>query len=534
MTLSRPFSRLSVGHKITLLVSLFVATVVASGFMTWQFAQRQAEVSRFVERSSSLSERLLYLDEVLTMSARMAALTQNDHWLERYDRHADEIDSVIDRLLDLAPGAVAVQFEASTATANEALFAEERSAFEALESGDGRLAADILLGDEYQRHKTELDRGTEQFLAAIATEAETRLERLERFSRLILFITVLSLTVAIGFSVAIIRSITRPLIEAVDYANRIAEGDLQLQPEGHGRDETAQLLQAMGRMAEQLRTLLRQIRNSATSVADASQELSSVSSHTRSGAEQQMDQTTQVAASMDQMTRTVQEVAGNAQETAQAAQSAGERAGEARQVVLSSSDSLQTLAQDVHQAAEVVQELERRGVSIDKVLTMMRDIAEQTNLLALNAAIEAARAGEHGRGFAVVSGEVRKLANNTQQFIGEIGDIIQSLQSDTRRAVAVMTASNDSAKTAVSQSEQAVAKLDESLRAVIQIEQLSAQVASAAEQQSGAADEINRNINAINEVATDTGQAVGKISRSSEELARLAAQLDQGVARFQL
>ncbi|MGD8176300.1 methyl-accepting chemotaxis protein [Marinimicrobium sp. ARAG 43.8] len=526
--------KFSVGQKILLLAVLFIITLLASGVTAWQFAERQRAVNDFVQQSGTLSERLRYLDEVLTMSARMAALTGDTQWLDRYNANADDINQVIDNLLALAPASVAEEFDRSTAAANEALFAEEDEAFAAIEQGNNEEAIERLLGADYNRYKATLDQGTGQFLSQVANEADQRMVALASFGRTIVITTLAALAIIVLLSLGVIRSITRPLSEAVGYAHRIAEGELIRVPESEGRDETAQLLNAMSRMSAQLRELMERVLDSSSQVSSASEELSAISEETRRGAQQQSEQTLQVAASMNEMTGTVQEVARNAQSTFQSADEAADKAREAREVVQSSTDSIQALAADVRRAAEVVLNLEHQSDTIGKVLTMMRKIAEQTNLLALNAAIEAARAGEHGRGFAVVSDEVRKLATNTQQFIGEIADIIEQLQAGTRQAVSVMQEGNNNAEATVSRAQQALQAIEGILAAVSHIADFSSHVASAAEEQTGAAEEINRNVTTINDIADDTSRAVTEINTASRDLARLAGELETAVTRFRL
>lgn len=526
--------RFTVGQKIAGLVLLLVLAFVIGSMLAWTLSDRRQQASQFSEQVSVLSEQVRYLDEVLTMSARMAAVTGDPRWIQRYEQHADDIDRVIDRLIVMAPEQVAADFEASTAVANEALFAEEGAAFEAVNRGELIVAQGILFGQAYEGYKQALDQGTDRFLEAIAVAQAERLAELDRYGQLVTLLMFAVLLLAILLSVLIMRSIVHPLQYAVTVANRIAGGDLTEEPVSKARDETGQLLRSLGNMVIQLRELMAEVTDSANSMASASEQLSAISARTREGAEKQADQTTQVATSMNEMTLTVQEVARSAQEVQTSAERAGEQAGKARTVVHRSGTGIQRLAGEVERATAVIRELEQQGESIGEVLTMIRSIADQTNLLALNAAIEAARAGEHGRGFAVVSDEVRKLASNTQTFIGEIDDIIQSLHRGTRDAVEVMTAGNDSARVAVADAGQAVAALDDILQVVDRISGVSTQVASAAEEQALAAEEINRNVLTINDVASETTQAVQEVASSSQELARLAGGLEQRVSRFRL
>ena len=224
---------------------------------------------------------------------------------------------------------------------------------------------------------------------------------------------------------------------------------------------------------------------------------------------EQKDEVDKVATAMTQMSATVHEVARNATEAAEAAQRADEETSKGKMVVSQAIEAIDLLANEVNEAAQVIHRLEQDSDEIGAVLDVIRGIAEQTNLLALNAAIEAARAGEQGRGFAVVADEVRTLAQRTQQSTQEIQNMIERLQSGAQDAVKAMEQGRSRAQVGVEQAAEAGTSLETIAQAVGTISDMNTQIATAAEEQSVVAEEINLNIVTISDmadkIASDTG-----------------------------
>ncbi|SEP04344.1 methyl-accepting chemotaxis protein [Aquisalimonas asiatica] len=534
MALHRILHRLSVGQKMLTFTGLFLVVIVFILAMASYVLEQQRALNTVSERVGTLSERVLYLDEVLTGSTRMAAVTGDTDWLDRYDSHAVRMDDALDELVALAPQDVAAAFEASTGAANDALLELEADAFRAIDQGDLDAAREIVFGSAYEARKTELDQGTETFLSGIEADVADRRDTLESLAYGTLAVGIGALALALLLAYGVARSITSPLAEAVAYTRRVADGDLTVDAGSAARDEVGQLLNGMGRMTRGLRETVQLISESAEQVASAAEELSVTAGRSSEGARQQSTEVSQVATAMNEMSSTVQEVARSTQEASDAASDASGRGDEARTALAASSTGMETLAGEVEQAAGVIHDLEQRAERIGQVLIVIRNISEQTNLLALNAAIEAARAGDHGRGFAVVADEVRKLASNTQQSIGEIEEIIEEFQAGTQSAVEVMNNGQESAGRNVGEARNAVAALDAIMAGVTHISDTSNQIATALEEQSSTAEEINRNITTIEQLASETSTAVDEAASASQDLSRLSVRLGEAVARFRL
>ncbi|MGR6749222.1 methyl-accepting chemotaxis protein [Aeromonas veronii] len=247
---------------------------------------------------------------------------------------------------------------------------------------------------------------------------------------------------------------------------------------------------------------------------------------------------------MVQVTETTElitrELAQLDQQTGQARRILGEHAAETDQIVTaltelsSTADSVAALIDEVDLAATKVLGMQEDARQISSVLSVIGDIAAQTNLLALNAAIEAARAGEQGRGFAVVADEVRALAARTQNSTAEVGSMLSRLTQGVAEAVVAMEHTKQSCQAATENTEQVTGGLDKMADAVVQINDLGTQIATAAEEQSRVTEEINRNMVTIRDMVNllvDNGQ---NTEQSSATLLESNRQLVALVHRFKV
>ncbi len=330
------------------------------------------------------------------------------------------------------------------------------------------------------------------------------------------------------------RSITCPLISTVKAMDDIAAGDRDLtrRLDEEGNDEIACLARSFNRFATQIQDLVRQLGQASHALKSAADDMNTSTDTTRQNVHQQQQETEQVATAMNEMTATVQEVANHASAAANAARAAQEETQAGADVVKSVVNRIGELADEITTAAQVMETLENESMNIGSVLDVIRNIAEQTNLLALNAAIEAARAGEQGRGFAVVADEVRTLASRTQASTQEIQTMIERLQHQAREAARVMGQSRQRSQESVEEASHAGQSLETIDGAVTSITDMNIQIASAAEEQSQVAEEINRNVDNINNLMQRTADDAARIAEASHSLNTLAAELETLVAKF--
>ncbi|KIV74780.1 MULTISPECIES: methyl-accepting chemotaxis protein [Pseudomonadaceae] len=351
-----------------------------------------------------------------------------------------------------------------------------------------------------------------------------------------LVIVVIAIAVVLTILLAVIftRSIILPLAQAVDVARVVASGNLTHRIEAQGQDEPAHLLRSLQEMQTSLRSTIQHIADSSSQLASASEELHAVTEDSTRGLHQQNTEIEQAATAVNEMTTAVEEVARNAVSTSEASKQADHTARSGREQVGQAVNSIAQLAGDVANTSSKVEELADNVRDISQVLAVIRSIAEQTNLLALNAAIEAARAGEQGRGFAVVADEVRALAHRTQQSTQEIEQMINTIQQGTSQAVTSMQSSRERVDFTLEVARAAGAALDEIALAISSINERNLVIASASEEQAHVAREVDRNLVNIRDLSLQTSAGADQTSAASQELSRLAIDLNGVVQRFQL
>jgi len=345
----------------------------------------------------------------------------------------------------------------------------------------------------------------------------------------ILIGTVIALLILVGLR----RELGGEPAYASAVAEKIANGDLTAQLKTLPGDSKS-LMAAMKIMQEKLYGMVKDIGQATAQLTINAEQVSSATQQTSRGAQQQQAETDQLATAIHEMAATVQEVARNAAQAASAAQHANEAAAKGKSVVQETTNVINSLVAEIGSSAGDVQALQIDVNNIGKVLDVIRGIAEQTNLLALNAAIEAARAGEQGRGFAVVADEVRTLASRTQESTREIQQMIEHLQGGARKAVTSMELSQKQTQTSATMAASAADSLNIIVDAVATITDMNTQIATAAEEQSAVAEEINRSVVNIRSVAGQTTECAQHTTKALDGMNSIANLLQTLIGRFRV
>ena len=347
-------------------------------------------------------------------------------------------------------------------------------------------------------------------------------------------VVVLVLLAAAGMLLA--NTILRPLNQMKANLDDIAagEGDLTRRLNITSQDELGQLAGSFNRFVDKIHGLVRQITEMTSQLTGLVTQVSDQANRSDQAMERQRHETDQVATAINQMSAAAQEVAKSAQNAAVAAQQTDEEGQAAKRVVAGSIVKIHALVDDIRSSGVSLDSLQKDVSSIVSVLGVIRSIAEQTNLLALNAAIEAARAGEAGRGFAVVADEVRALASRTQISTQEIQGMIDRLQAGTQSAVEAMRRSSEAGDGTSAQANEAGASLDTMAQLIATINSMNAQIASAAEEQTAVAEEINRSVHQIAVAVDNVADETQLGAQTSHSLADLGQRLGSLVGQFRI
>jgi methyl-accepting chemotaxis protein len=342
----------------------------------------------------------------------------------------------------------------------------------------------------------------------------------------------------VGFSALIGAGLTRVIAPRIGRAmgalQKLAAKDLSASLRVTGTDEIGQLGEAFNHSVHTLREMVSSVGKGAETLSAATTEISARSVQTAGNANTQSNRTNQIAAAAQEMTATIAEISHNAAGAASASRASAETAMQGGTVMQSAAATMEKIAKATGTVSEKMASLAARSEEIGKVVNVIQEISEQTNLLALNAAIEAARAGEHGRGFAVVAGEVRRLAERTKGATEEISGTIRSIQEETRATLEVMDDSRAAVETGLGETAHARTSLEAIIESSKEVEHQIQLIATAATQQTSAAEEISESASQISQLATENSQGAEEAVEALKNLASLASDLDGMMRQFHI
>ncbi|MGI3038470.1 methyl-accepting chemotaxis protein [Vibrio diabolicus] len=370
----------------------------------------------------------------------------------------------------------------------------------------------------------------------VAMHRELKTQELKEHTLSAVLISVVGLIITSVLTSIVVSKGIQPLQHVAASLKDVAAGggDLTARLKVESQDEVGEVAAAFNEFMDKLHPLMQDIHRSATTVQTVSQSLNTQTSQASGQMQDHCLETDKVVTAVTQMSMTAKEVASNTNATAQAIEDANSQVTEAQREVEQAIEGITELVREIDSTSDAISELSLQTEKITKVLDVIGEIAEQTNLLALNAAIEAARAGEQGRGFAVVADEVRSLASRTQNSTHEIGDMLKQLQNGVSRAVSTMSVSQ---KRGVKTAEES-ALIQQSLSGVHHsigtIRDMGIQTASAAEEQSAVAEDINQNLVAIQQIVNNINETLQHAESISTQLSQSGTEIHGLVGNFKL
>jgi methyl-accepting chemotaxis protein len=454
---------------------------------------------------------------------------------ENAQQALDRMSSAVTRLQGTGIAGKVAGFEAAYQRWMQA--AEQSMAL--AESGARQAAQSALKGDS----QTSFDELRSFFdVAGAHADEQAKLsathaseEALSR-SVMILGASILTVLVCVALFIIFLRLIVNSIGTLKKQLDNIAEGegDLTQRVPVETNDDLGQLATSFNQVLANLQSMVGSIQTLSENLGKGATQLSTAARDNNDGINRQNDLISMVATAINEMQSAIEEVAGNASRAADVTRHAQETSEKGGRIIHDSSAQVQTLAEQILKAVEVIRKLSEDSKNITSVLEVIRGVAEQTNLLALNAAIEAARAGEQGRGFAVVADEVRTLAQRTQQSTEDIQRMITTLQTGVSDIVSVMETGSEQAGETERLATEAEKELKTILESMNDIMDVNASVASATEEQTQVVEEINRNIVNINELASESSRRSERINDISATLDSYAASLRQQTGRFKV
>jgi len=349
-------------------------------------------------------------------------------------------------------------------------------------------------------------------------------------------LALLCILIAVGIITFVAGRIVSSINEMSSIIREIAqgEGDLSRRVDIKTDDEIGIMAGYVNAFIDTIHQLVGRISSQTLTITQDAEASHSETTKNTSRMSDQQAEIESIVLAVNKMNESSVDVAQSATRAAKSATDANVAVKEGSQVVEHTVEAINTMAGDLHEAVEVIQGLEESSENISDILTVIKEIARQTNLLALNATVEAARAGEHGKGFAVVADEVRNLSQRSREAADEIQNMIGELKSNTSKAVQVMSSSTSNAEACVSKASKTTEVLDRILDSVSQINDMNAQIAGAADQQSSVSNNINNSVSSINDLSKSVYRSAEAVSQLGQQVSNKSSELSDLVGQFKL
>jgi methyl-accepting chemotaxis protein len=539
-------------------------------------------------RLEELSGKIVYLDEVLTMSARMAATTGDPQWEQRFQKYDPQLVAAIKEFTQIAPNTYK-NISTEVSTASNKLVELDQKSFSLVRQGKKEEALKVLFGNEYQTQKKIYAEGSNKSLEVIRSETVRDLQSFNQRLIVSLVFTLLTIPAIVGAYLIIFRLIRSYLsdrdraqtveIQSKDELVQVQQNLLELnkeleaqaqslsQQEREAQDSREFMQQRalellmevdpisrgdltvrakvtadeIGTIADSYNATVSSLRQIVTQVQDASQQVLTTTSDSGTSIQslstealRQSQEVNDALADIARMSNSIAMVATTAQKAEAAVEEANTTVKAGEDAMSRTVDGFLAIRDTVTEATAKVQRLGESSEKISKVVNLIGTFAAQTNLLALNASMEAARAGEEGRGFAVVANEVRSLARQSAKATAEIEKMVAEIQSGTQEVVAAMATGAEQVATGTQLVDDARQSLTKIVLVSEQISGLVEAIAQATVTQSQASESVTETMNNVAAIAGKTSSEANQVSASFKQLLTLAQDLQASVEKFKV
>ena len=525
--------------KVTLILIPFTLTITLLSGISWYIwsssqATRKAQIQE--NRIQYLSGQLTYLDEALTMSARLAATSGDLRWEQRYRSFEPQLDEVFHEASRLLPNLFKTAAIKETNVANTKLVSIENRAFNLVEQGKREAAQALLSNNEYTKQKKIYSQGLQQTTLAMNNYVESSNQTQAQQSFVAVLIILCALVIVVIswiFVVRILIRYTSAIENVVAVAEQISQGNLNTNiVVSSDRDDTGKLLNAFRNMSESLNLLIRQVQQSGIQVMTSSTQIAASGRELEATMTEQVASTHEVVATAKEIATTSEELVNTMEEVASMSENTTKAAASGQKDLVRMEASMRQLAQATNSISTKLGAISEKANNINSIITTITIVADQTNLLSLNAAIEAEKAGEYGLGFAVVAREIRRLADRTAVATLDIEKMVKEMQSAVSTGVMEM----DKFSQEVTQGFQDIRNISVQITEIIQqIQALTPRfqaVNEGMEAQSQGAGQISEAMVQLSETSVQATESLREINWAIAQLNEAANGLRSEISRF--
>ncbi|MFU1795265.1 methyl-accepting chemotaxis protein [Paenibacillus azoreducens] len=531
----------------------FIFLTVLNGVSVYSLQKSVAQERTTVKRQAEFKQLGIDLansSDYLTNEARAFVQFGDKVHYDNYWKEVNETktrDHVVERLTALGAPKEELDLISQSKQISDTLVKTENAAMKAVVDKDFTKARELMFDSNYDAMKKTITKPLQQFQQKMNTRAENEANAAKQKASLMLTITVLLLIITFGALLAIFIIIFVKLKPLKLVNEKIAEialsgGDLTGRLDYSGKDEIGEISNSLNAMLETLQSIIKDVRHASRSVLSSSSKLventketaSTTEEITRQGTSIEQGATTSVQSTMDashainEMSVGVQRIAVSAEDLANVATETEKEAASGVNFIQQVSKQMAQISDSVSSTVEIVSNLKDRSSHIEKIVSAITEISNQTNLLSLNASIEAARAGEHGRGFSVVAGEIRKLAEHSSASAGQIFGLLQDIMKDSQETEHAMQQVTNEVLTGQKKMEEAIESFENILKSTQKVAWQVQEVSAVSEQMAAGSEEIAASVTEMATIAEEslTGvKAVNDMTAKQSSLVQEVASL---------